>query len=204
MSKQLTPEQEEFIKVTLAHRKEKVEQLAYQALALSLKADIPIFELPYYVLQRTKAILEEAFHLVNFDNKKLKELQKKFLKECLIEMKSKIVIPEKKEEKDLTDKRDNQCEPISQAIANMLLDPELIFSDDNYFDKVLTEEANIPLFSCIFGYDNSLEEKITQVISEHFRRAQKRQWGVEREDITFSMLDDVLKDKFVLTIPKGE
>lgn len=195
MAKELTKEQKEFVEITTKHRKEKVELLAYQMLALSLKADIPVFDLPYYILARGKAILEEAFHAVNFDNAELKKLRKEFLQKCLVEMKAKIVIPEAKKEKDETDKRDNRCEPLAQALASMLLDSQLIFSDGNYFDKVLAEEENIPLFSAVFGYANALEEKMTMIISEHWRQAGKKQWGVEKEDVTFSQLDAVLKLK---------
>ncbi len=194
-NQQLTEEQKKFVEQTMAHRKEKVEELAYQALAISLKADIPVFDLPYYILARAKQIIEETFTSVSFDNPKLKEARKKFLKECLTEMKAKIKFPEKKEEKDATDKRDNRCEPIAQALVNMLLDPKLIFSDENYFERVLIDEENIPLKSSILGYANALDEKMMMIVSEHWRRALKKLMGKEKEDVTFTELDSFLKLK---------
>ncbi len=192
---QPTPEQIEFLKAIFAQRKEKVEQLAYQALALSLKADICVYDLPYYILMRAKAILEDAFHTVSFNYPELQEARKQFLKKCLIEMKSKIIVPPNKEEKDETDVRDNRCEPLAQAVANMMLDPELIFSDNNYFDKVLADEERTPLYAAVMGYSNALDEKTTMIVGEHFKKAQKILFGKEREDILFSEMEKILTPK---------
>lgn len=190
---ELTKEQQEFIAKTLAHRKEKVEELAYKALAISLKGNIPIYELPYYVLQRARKIIEEAFVKVNFTNSELQKARQEFLKVCLEEIKKNVVVAEEKEVKDETDFRDNQCEPIAQELVKLLLDEGLIFSDTEYFDKVLANEESVPLSAAIGGYTNALDEKLLMVISEHLRRANEKLWGVPKENITFEMLDAILK-----------
>lgn len=193
--KELTKEEIKFMERTFNFRKSKVEQLAYQALAMSLKADVAVFDLPYYVLMRARSIVEESFKSIDFDNGVLREARTQYLKQCLIEMKAKIIIPERKEEKDETDIRDNRCEPLSQAVASMLLDPDLIFSDKQYFDIVLKDEERAPLQSAVTGFMNALEEKITLVISQHWKEAGFKQWGKHKEDVTFSELDSVLKLK---------
>lgn len=191
--KQLTEKEQEFVKRTHGHRKEKVEELAYKALGVSLSANVPVFELPYYILQRGREVMLNAVASVDFTNPELQKARKNFLRECLRNMKKNIVVPPKKEEKDLTDIRDNQCEPIAQEIVNMVLDEDLIFSDEAYFDEVLANEESVPLSACINGYADALEEKLLMIISEHWRRANTQLWGVEKEDVTFEMLDAVLK-----------
>jgi hypothetical protein len=193
MSKELTDEQKKQLQEIQAHRKEKVEGLAYKALALSLRDNLPVMDLPYYVLQRTRLIIEEAFKTVDFKNPELQKARFDFLKVCLKEMKKNVVVAPVKEVKDETDARDNRCEPVCQELVKMILDEDLVFSDENYFNLILEDEEKVPLSAAIAGYEGALDEKMTMIISEHFSRAQKELWGVEKEDITFEMLDTVLK-----------
>jgi hypothetical protein len=195
MPKELTKEQKEFLERAQQHRKEKVETLAYNALALSLKANIPVYDLPYYILQRSRQVIEEAFKTVDFKNPKLQKARLVFLKECLNQMRANVVVAEVKEEKDETDVRDNRCEPIVQEIVKLILDEDLIFSDEEYFSIVLEDEEKIPLSASIAGYENALDEKMTMIISNHFREAQKNLFGCEKEEITFQRLDEILKSK---------
>lgn len=193
MTKDLTEEQKKMLQAIQDHRKEKVEGLAYNALALSLKANLPVFDLPYYILQRTRLIIEEAFKTVDFKNPKLQKARFDFLKVCLKEMKKNIKVAPVKEVKDETDERDNRCEPICQELTKMILDEDLIFSDENYFNLILEDEEKVPLSAAISGYESALDEKMTMIISQHWSGATKNLWGVEKEDVTFEMLDTVLK-----------
>lgn len=193
MKKELTQKEKDFLEQVMKHRKEKVEGLAYKALAISLRENIPVFELPYYVLQKSRQIIEEAFAKVDFNNPNLQKARKEFLKECLKEIKKNIVKTPRKDEKDETDIRDNQCEPVVQAMVEMLLDDELVFSDSNYFDQILANEESVPLSAAIGGYANALDEKLLMIISEHWRRSNVKLWGVEKEKVTFEMLDGILK-----------
>lgn len=193
MTQQFTEEQKKFIEKAQAHRKERVEGLAYSALALALKSNLPVFDLPYYILQRSRQVIEEAFKLVDFNNPKLIKARKAFMKECLASMREKVAVKEPVEVKDETDERDNRCEPIAQELVKMLLSDDLVFSDTEYFDLILADEEKVPLSASIAGYENALDEKMTMIISEHWKRAGDNLWGVEKEKVTFQMLDDVLK-----------
>ncbi len=193
MAKKLTEKESEFLDQAQKHRKEKVETLAYLALGLSLKANLPVFDLPYYVLQRARAIIEAAFAKTTFSNPEIKKARMEFMKVCLKQMRGNLEFAKVKEEKDETDARDNRCEPIVKEIVNMILSDELIFSDEKYFDLVLEDEERIPLEASIAGYENALDEMMTMVISQHWARASKELWGVEKEDVTFEMMDEVLK-----------
>ena len=193
MQKELTPEQKEFVQNTLKHRKEKVEELAYQSLATALAENIPVFELPYYVLQRSRLVIEDALNKINWDNPKLQKARKTFLKACLKEMRDNIKPAPKKEVKDETDERDNECEPVVQKMVQLLLDEDLIFSDEYYFSKVLANDESIPLSAAIQGYADALDEKLLMIVSEHWRRASDKHWGVPKERVRFKMLDTVLK-----------
>ena len=192
MPKELTEKQKEFIKKTAAHNKEQVEELAYAALVSALKSDIAVNDLPYYVLSRARAIINDAQEKTTFGNPKLRDAQKAFLKEYLAELKKNIIVPEKKEEKDATDERDNRCEPVAQKIVELILNEDLVFSDDYFFDMVLREEATVPLFSSISGYLDALDEKMIMITSEHWRRALAKLFGREREDVTFEDLKLIL------------
>lgn len=193
MQKELTAEQKEFVQKTAAHRKEKVEELAYQALATALGENILVFELPYYVLQKSRQIIGESLAKINWKNPKLIKARKDFLKACLKEMRDNIKPEPKKEVKDETDERDNKCEPVVQKMVTLLLDEALIFSDDYYFNEVLANDESIPLSAAIQGYANELDEKLVMITSEHWRRATDKLWGVQKENVTFKMLDTVLK-----------
>lgn len=195
MKQELTKEQKEFMDKVASQRKEKVEVLAYNTLGLSLKENINVFDLPYYILQRARQVIEEAFKATSFKNEKLKKARLAFAKECLAEIRKNVVVPEKKEEKDLTDMRDNKCEPVVQELVKMLLADDLIFSDEDYFNVILEDEEKVPLSAAIGGYEAALDEKMTMIVSQHWSRASKSFWGVEKENVTFAMLDTVLKNE---------
>lgn len=196
MQNEPTAEQKEFMEKINQHRKEKVEELAGKMLVFSLKANIPVMDLPYYCLQRAKTVIQDAYNSVDFKNTKLHEARKKFLKECLTEMKKNVkVLPKlpKEHVKDATETRDEQCEPVVQELVSLLLDEKLVFSDEYYFDKVLQNEEGIPLNASIAGYASALDDKLLMAISESWKRATDKLFGVEKEVVTMSMLDDILK-----------
>lgn len=195
-NKELTQEQKEFLDKTLAHRKDKVEELAAKALAISISKDIPVYDLPYYVLQRARQIIQDAFTATTLKNEKLIEARKNFLKKYLAELNKnvKTLDPLPADHvKDETELRDERCEPISQELVKMLLDPELVFSDDNYFNATIADEEKVPLNAAIAGYATMLDDKLVMIISQHYRRSTEKMWGVDRDSITFSMMDEVLK-----------
>lgn len=189
----LTKEQKEFLEKTEAHRKEKVEELAYKVLAQSLKDNINVFDAPYYVLQRVRQIIQDALNKTSFDDESLRIARTKFLKKCLKEVKKNISPLEIKKEKDETDERNIKCEPVAQAVVAMLLDEGLIFSDEFFFAEVLKNEESVPLKTAIAGYASALDDKILMIISTHWQKAQEKMFGVPKENLTFSMLDDILK-----------
>jgi hypothetical protein len=193
MSKEITEEQKKFMQETVKHQQEQVEGLAYQVLMVSLAADLPVFDLPYYILQRSRQMIEEGFKATSFQNKKLIKARKAFLKECLAAVKENLPTQTEKEGGDETTQRDNRCEPIAKKLADLLLDESLIFSDSAYFDKVLENEESVPLSAAIAGYMGALDEKLLMIISEHYRRANEKLWGVEKEKVTFKALDALLK-----------
>lgn len=192
MTKDLTEEQKKFLEKITTHRKEKVEGLAYSALSLALKANLPVFDLPYYVLQRSREVIENAFKATKFKNAKLIKLRMEFAKECLAEIRSNVCSAPIKEVKDETDERDNRCEPVVQELVKLLLTDDLIFSDEDYFKVILEDEEKVPLSAAISGYEAALDEKMTLIISEHWRRAMDEFWGVSKENVTFEQLNTVL------------
>ncbi len=195
MSQEIKPEDKEFLDRTMKHRKAQVEELAYKALAVALRTDISVFELPYYVLQQARKVIADAVVKVDFNNPELQKARLEFLKVCLKSIKDNVVPTPLKEIKDATDTRDNQCEPVVQAVVDLVLDEGLIFSDTEYFDKVLANEESVPLTASLFGYVNALDEKLLMVISNHWRIANEEFWGTTKEEVTFSMLDKQLKKR---------
>lgn len=196
MEHKLTEEQQQFLQRTMERRKEKVEELAGKMLALSITANIPMWDLPYYVVQRAQEVIQDAYATASFKNKKLQKARKEFLKVCLEGIKKNVKTADKlppEHVKDATEIRDEQCEPLAQELANLLLDRNLIFSDEDYFDDALAEEEAIPLKACIWGYMAALDEKLLMIVSNHWMRAIDKLWGVDKDMVTFSQIDEVLK-----------
>jgi len=193
MNKEIPKETEDFLNKTREHQKKQVEGVAYLVLAESLKEGLCVFDLPYYVLQRSRKLIEDCFKTVSFKNKKLIKARKAYLKECLAVMRDNLPSVEKDEGVDETAVRNNRCEPVCRKLVEMLLDDNIVFSDEDYFDRILENEESIPLSSAVGGYINALDEELITIISKHYGRANKKLWGVEKEDITFEMLDSLLK-----------
>lgn len=195
MQQELSDKNKKFLEKTAKHRKEKVEELAFKALAVGLKENLPVFDLPYYVLQKTKEILINAYKDVDFNDKKLIKMRKEFARYCLAQMRGKVKLPEKikGENLDETQLRDNRCIPVVAHLVEELLKDELVFSDEDYFTETLKDEEGVPLMSAISGYGEALDEKLLMVVSEHWKRSVEKLWGVDKESVTFEMMDEILK-----------
>jgi len=196
MKRELTEKEKLFVAQSAEHRKDKIDEVAGKMLAICLERNLPVWDLPYYVVQRAKEIISKKFQSVSFRNEKLQAAQKEFFKKCLAEMNKKEVTLDVLAEghvKDETEQRDANCEPVAQELVKLLLDEKLVFSDDHYFDTVLEEDGGIPLNAAISGYSAGVDDTLLMAISNSWNKADDKIWGIDKDRVTFKQVDEVLK-----------
>lgn len=195
MSQNLTEKEKEFLKRTTEKRKEKVEDISYLTLAAALKDDIPLDETTY-VVQRLRRAIYEAFMAVPFEDEALAKAQMAAYRKHFKKVKEAYKKPDnlKKAKKDMdeTDLRDAQCEPVVKKVFDMIMNEELLFSDDEYYDDVLQDYNGGVVASAAQGYVSSLDEMLFMIVQRHWREALKQLTGVYKEDITYSMMEEIL------------
>lgn len=192
--------QSAFLQRTKDHRGKMAEEITYKALATLLRENVNYYDV-HYIIQRAVQILEEAKAKVSFKNEKITKLRKELAMERLKELKANVKeLPKKKDNKDLTDIRNEKCEPSAQAIVAFVLDEGLVFSDDDYMKDATENDDELLLYLIIKGYVDAVYDKMLLTFAEHERRAFKNLWGCEKENITMEMLDNALK----LVSPKVE
>ena len=189
-------DQKKVIEDIKGFREKMSEDLTYKALGKFLNDDICMYS-SHYVMQQAKALIEDALNEVNFKNEKIIKLRKEFLKETLEELKKNIKGTKLKTglKKDATDERNDECEPSVQAVIQFLLNDELILSDENKWDEAIENDDQLLLSIAVHGFWEAMYNKIVMVLAEHERRAYKLKWGTGKEEVRFSTLDKVLKQK---------
>jgi hypothetical protein len=184
---------EAFSKRTKENREKVIEEVLYRSLATLLRENVNYYDV-HYIVQRVVQIIEEARKNVDFKNEEITKLRRKLAEEKLKEIKANIkTLPEKKENKDETDIRNEECEQSAQAIVGYLLEHDLVFSDADYFNDATENDDELLLYRMVKGYIDVLYDKLLMTLAEHERRAFKNLWGCEKEKITMEMLDSALK-----------
>lgn len=184
---------EAFSKRTKENREKVIEEVLYRSLATLLRENVNYYDV-HYIVQRVVQIIEEARKNVDFKNEEITKLRRKLAEEKLKEIKANIkTLPEKKENKDETDIRNEECEQSAQAIVGYLLEHDLVFSDADYFNDATENDDELLLYLMVKGYIDVLYDKLLMTLAEHERRAFKNLWGCEKEKITMEMLDSALK-----------
>lgn len=187
--------QDKFLLRTKEHRAKMAEGLTYQCLAGMLRDNVNYYD-AHYIFQRAVQIIDEAKSKIDFVNKEIADMRKKFVKSKLKELKTNIQsLVEPKGEKTLTDIRNIRCEPLAQAVVQMMLDEKLVFSDSDYFCEASESDDELLLYLVIKGYIDVVYDKLIMTLAEHERRAFFNKWGCEKEEITMKMLDEALKMK---------
>lgn len=194
MEQNITPEQKEFIEKTKKHRAEKSEEIALRMLAFCLKEDLPYRDV-HYIAAKAKELLTQAMTKINFDNPDIAKAREAFLKSLVFTVKKNLPKHKpKKLDRTETDDRDDRCNLSVREFLNHLLDEGLIFSDRNYIEKGLADDNRYFLYAVISGYMDSVYDFLITTLSFHEKNAYKELWGVDSDDVTFSMLDRVLKN----------
>lgn len=181
-----------FIERTQKRREEEVEALAYKSLATFLSENINFYDV-HYVSSRLLQSVEEGLKKVDFSDPKILKLRKELLKRTIAQLKDNLPALETKDKPDDTDYRNIKCEPVVHKVLDMILDEELLLGDQDYLNEGLPDDDRFFLHSLIRGYLDPLYSKLIIVLAEHEKRCNKYLWGVDREKITFQMLNDIIK-----------
>ena len=191
----MNDKQKEFVERTTKHRQERGELISLELLNEMLKGNLPYYDV-HYVANRAIKVLETVTKGLDFNNKEIQLARKQYLKTILKESKKQLkkVKPEKDKDVDNQAKYD-RCEPIVLGWVEKIMDAKLLMSDQEYLDDVLKDDEMMFFYKLSRGYLDETHNLIVQTLAEHERRANVKMWGVEKENITFEMLDEVLKRK---------
>jgi len=170
------------------------ENVSALLLKKCLDENINFFDL-HYVDARAREIMEEALGEVLYRNLTVEKARLDFLKVTLKEMRKNFKVKNVEKPVDETELRDARCEDVAQYLAGLLTDESLILSDKEFIVKTIEEGNRGFLENFVSLYTDSLYSKMQMIIAEHERRANKKLWGKEREDISFEDLDEVLNRK---------
>jgi hypothetical protein len=173
---------------------EKSEEISSLLLKKCLDDNVNFFDL-HYIDARAREIMQKSLDSVLYRNTVIEKAKIDFLKVILKEMKKNFEVKKIDQPLDETEIRDDRCEDSAHYLAGILTDEGIILSDLEYVKKFIEESNRSLAEHFISTYTDSLYSKMQVIISEHERRANKKLWGKEREDISFKDLDEVLKRK---------
>ena len=172
---------------------DNIKKQVSEALLQMWESDINAYDINY-VENRALKILEEKFKDIDFKDKKIVELRMKRFNEAIDKAKkAKTKLNEDKDKE--TQKRNERCEPVCQKVVEMLLDSELLMSDPQYFSEAIEYDDELLSQNRIRSFMDGLFERVAFSINESFVRANKKLWGVYKEDVTMKQIDNILKSK---------
>lgn len=183
----LTESEKDFIAKSKRHFSEKAMKLVNEFLKpILLSRDLPILDI-YYIVARSKQILEEKYRQIEFADPTILKLRKALLASTIAEAKERKV---KKPEKD---ERAQRCEPVCRRLVEKVLDVDLLFSDEDYLKGATENDDALLLRIMVNGYMDHIDSWLEMLMRENFRKADKSKWdGKEREEITWKDIDNEL------------
>lgn len=214
----------EFITKAKAKRKENIEPVMLEALAKMLKDDLRYFD-AHYIQDRTLEIIEKTLEKLTFKSDTILKARRAFLdvlldgaKEQMFGFeddyalaKENVKIKEEKEKakeamrkierlrdklpKDSTEQRDMECEPICQMIAARLLSKELILKDEDFVNGCIEMDNDLLMGTLYRPLSDEFFNQLVSSLDDSYRRANEINWGVSREKIRMSQVDNRLKNK---------
>lgn len=213
-----------FITEAKAKRKENIEPVMLEALAKMLKDDLRYFD-AHYIQDRTLEIIERTLSKLTFKSDTILKARRAFLdvlldgaKEQMFGFeddyalaKENVKIKEEKEKakevmrkierlrdklpKDSTEQRDMECEPICQMIAARLLSKELILKDEDFVNGCIEMDNDLLMGTLYRPLSDEFFNQLVSSLDDSYRRANEINWGVSREKIRMSQVDNRLKNK---------
>ena len=190
---QPTEEQVKFLAKKKEHIQSKTQGMVPILLGEMLQDDLPYLDV-HYIFAKALQVLEQTVKKVSFFEEKVRRDRKALLAKALKEFMKKKIKLEVKKPKDSTDVRDRSCERVVQIIIDKVMTPDVVLSDEGFINEAIDNDDEVLLYSMGKDYLESIYQEMTINLREHERRALKELWGdKEREDVTMSDLDRVLK-----------
>ena len=177
------------------NRGKKVDAFTIEILTKMFEQDLMVFDV-HFVQKRALEILQYIYKQIKFHNMEILVMRKEFLKKCIDEaMKALSKAPplERDKKDEVTDERNQRCEPIAQKIIHDLLLKELLLGDEDYFVGACEEQSEQMFQVLVMGYFNALFESLEFSMSESLLNANKNLWGKTKDRISFRNVDEVLK-----------
>jgi len=180
-----------FVERTRKNVEEKIEPVTAQALLKMWEEDVNVFDL-FYIDRRVRQIMEQVFEPVSFFDAEVQKKRMEVLKRAIDEVKKQKVNREINENLE-NEQRDKRCEPVCKKIVKLLLNDELIYSDEKYFEEAIEQDDELLAQNRIRSFMDGLFAKLELSINKHLKDAGDKLWGCEKEDISMKQLDFILK-----------
>jgi len=185
--------QEQFIKKSREHRADKAEPMTGTLLAKMLEKNLPIYDV-HYISNRAIKILEDVVREIKYEDKEIQKLRKEKIKSSIKKALGKLKdVKEEKDEQEETQKRNDRCEPVAREWVFALLDDTLLLSDSKFVDQGIEDDEMHLFYKIARSYLDEMHSQMITSLSINKDLADSKLWGVEKENITFSMLNDLVK-----------
>lgn len=189
----LSEKQQDFVARTKEHLDEMGSEIVTDLIGTMVKEETPFLDVNY-IIQRAKAILMAKMKAVKFKDEKITDARRNRLFESICQAKEVHVEMELGDDEPMNEKI-KRNEDLAQGLIAKLIDPELLFSDQDYLDEAIENDDQLLLAILVDSYLNRVYEGLLTLIQHNERKANEVKWGKTREEITWKDLDKVLTKK---------
>ena len=187
------PTEQKFVERTKDHVKEKCDGIANHVLLAMWEKDVNAYDV-HYIEKRVFKIFDEMIKKINFANIKIEQERKKKFEKAILDALKAETEPEIETEPENIERRD-RCEGVCQEVVKLLLSKDLLMSDKMYFKDAIKGDDELLLHNLLRIYTSTLFDTLVFSIDESLKRANKKLYGVEKEDISMKQIDNILKSK---------
>lgn len=194
MTKKQDPKAESFVERTREHREAEAIRMANELLAAFIREESPFLDV-HYLAARAKEIIQLKIKEGAFKNEIINRARRDFLVKTIEEArKAHIRLDNPEDPNYVPDERAKRCESLAQTMAKMVLEQDLLFSDDPYIEDAIENDDQLLLGYLSMGYLDAIYDKLLIALQFNEERANAKKWGnKQREDRTWSDLDSTLK-----------
>ena len=180
--------QKSFIKRNKEHLESVSDDMITDALKAMFEHDVMAYDI-HYIEKRVRQILDEMFEPIDFTNEEIATLRKWLFNDKLKEAKK--LKPDKiKDEEPLNQQREDRCFPVCVKIIKTIFSQKC---PDWYLDEAIVSDEEIMAENRLRDYINVLFDGLMLSVNTSLQKAQNKVWGCDREEISMTRLDSILK-----------
>lgn len=214
---------ETFMAEAKKKRKKNIEELTLKVLAKMLNDDVRYFD-AHYIQDRTMEILNKTMGRLNFKSEEIRKARRAFLDVLLDGAKKRLFgydytyeeakkgLKVKSEKNDaiktlkridrirnghpqgLTEKRDMECEPVCQMIAEELLSREVVLKDEEFVDGCIEWDNEMLISTLSMVSFKELFDQLITSLDQSYITANEKNWGCSRDEIRLKQIDNRIKE----------